>query len=108
MADFAPPDSFPSGYERTAGFLIFGNCGSIDCVQMLPVSSGTLFGFFRLINIQEDSLQLLYRRDIRFSFCRGRGNKRLKLSSTSKVTSTVFGFMSISRLPANEPITLSS
>ena len=38
---------------------------------MLPVSSGALSGFFRLINIQEDSLQLLYCRDLRFSFCPG-------------------------------------
>ena len=34
---------------------------------MLPVSSSALSGFFRLINIQDDSLQLLYRREFRFS-----------------------------------------
>ena len=38
---------------------------------MLPVSSGALSGLFRLVNIQEDSLQLLYRWDLRFSFCLG-------------------------------------
>ena len=35
------------------------------------VSSGALFGFFRLIDTQDGSLQLLYHRKLRFSFCLG-------------------------------------
>ena len=38
---------------------------------MLPVSSGALSGFFRLIDIQDDSLQLLYHRKLRFTLCLG-------------------------------------
>ena len=72
MTGCAPPsDSFPSGYLTIAGLLIFGNGGIIDCVWMLPVSSGALSGFNCLITIQDDSLQLLYRRKLGVSFCRG-------------------------------------
>jgi len=74
---------------------------------MLRVNSGPLSGFSRLINNQGDSLKLRYRRELRFRFCLCLGATRLKLRSASKVTSTLVNFMSVSRLPANEPITVS-
>ena len=37
----------------------------------MPISSGALSGSFRLTYIYDDSLQLLYHRKLRFSFCLG-------------------------------------
>ena len=70
-------------------------------------AAAPLSGFSRLINSQVYSLKLLYRRELRFRFCLCLGGARLKLRSASKVTSALVNFMSVSRLPANEPITVS-